>query len=177
MYSFAGKTDTITEIHQPISFSSEENQIFNVAFPWKKHPMQILNPKVLSPKGQEKTLLPNLTHRSRSITDTCIVTAWKIRTIPHSTCFLIMRAQCRFNSASVKHFLFLDEKLLDFELHAVDAPFELGGFVGGDGGGDDGTGNAAGTAEGDLAGDKDVRDVLVLAQQRQMQQQHPRMGM
>lgn len=72
--------------------------------------------------------------------------------------------------------LFLNEKLLNLELHAVDRTLELTGLVGSDRGGDDGTRNAAGTAERNLAGNEDVRDVLVLAEEGKMEQDFNRLG-
>ena len=47
---------------------------------------------------------------------------------------------------------------------------ELGSVIGQDGARHDGAGHAAGSSEGNLGGDKDVRDVLVFAQQRQMEE-------
>ena len=88
-----------------------------------------------------------------------------------------MRARCLFNSdKQSSHYLLLDEKLLDLDLHAVDGALKLRSFVGGDGAGDDWTRNAAGTAEGDLAGNEDVRDVLVLAEEGQMEENFDRFG-
>ena len=43
-------------------------------------------------------------------------------------------------------------------------------FVGEDGAGNDGAGDAAGTAEGGAGVDEDVRDVLVFAEEREVQQ-------
>lgn len=47
---------------------------------------------------------------------------------------------------------------------------QLGSFVGGHGDGDDRAADTAGTAKSGLGGDKDVRDVLVFAQQGQVEQ-------
>ncbi|KAI3486741.1 hypothetical protein L1887_49691 [Cichorium endivia] len=63
----------------------------------------------------------------------------------------------------------LDEEAFDGELDGLDLALELAGLVGGDGGGDDGAGDAAGPAEGGLGGDKDVGDVLVLAEEGQVE--------
>ena len=87
-----------------------------------------------------------------------------------------MRARCLFNSDEQSSHYLLDEKLLDLDLHAVDGALKLRSFVGGDGAGDDWTRNAAGTAEGDLAGNEDVRDVLVLAEEGQMEENFDRFG-
>ncbi len=51
-----------------------------------------------------------------------------------------------------------------------DLRFEFGGFVGGDGDGDDGTRNTASATQSGFGGDKDVRNVLIFTQKRQVQQ-------
>jgi hypothetical protein len=61
-------------------------------------------------------------------------------------------------------------------LDGVDLALELAGLVGGDRGGDDRARDTAGTAEGRLARDKDVRDVLVLAEEREVEQDLDRLG-
>lgn len=64
----------------------------------------------------------------------------------------------------------LDEEALDLLLDAGDLGLELGALVDGDGAGHDGTGHAACTTQCLLGSDEHVRHVLVLAQQRQMEQ-------
>eukprot|EP00959_Pyramimonas_sp_CCMP1952_P000106 1907-Pyramimonas_sp.AAC.1 len=64
----------------------------------------------------------------------------------------------------------LYEELLNGVLQGVDLSLKLAALVGGDGAGDDGARHAAGTAQRLLRGHEHVGDVLVLSQQRQMQQ-------
>lgn len=59
---------------------------------------------------------------------------------------------------------------LDGGLEVLDLVIELTLAVGLDGAGNDGTGDSASVSEGNLAGDEDVVDVLLLADQRQVQQ-------
>lgn len=70
----------------------------------------------------------------------------------------------------------LDHESLDLVLEAADLVHQVAGLVGGDAGGDDGTADATGTAQGSLGGHVDVGHVLVLAQQRQVQQDGERGG-
>lgn len=62
----------------------------------------------------------------------------------------------------------LDEQALDLVLKLVDLFLDLRAVVRGHASGDDRAGNTAGTAESDLGGDEHVRNVLVLAEQRQV---------
>ena len=64
----------------------------------------------------------------------------------------------------------LDHEPLDLVLQAPDLVHQVAGLVGGDAGSDDGSADAAGSAQGGLGGDVDVGDVLVLAEQRQVQE-------
>jgi hypothetical protein len=64
----------------------------------------------------------------------------------------------------------LDQELLDLELDGQDLGLEVRALVRGDGGSNDGTRNTAGTTESSLGGDKDIGDVLVLAEERQVEQ-------
>lgn len=64
----------------------------------------------------------------------------------------------------------LDEEALDLLLDAGDLWLQLGALVDRNGTGHDGTGHAASTAQSLLRADEHVRHVLVLAQQRQVQQ-------
>lgn len=64
----------------------------------------------------------------------------------------------------------LDHESLDLVLDGADLAHEVGGLVGGDGGGDDGAGDTAGTAESHLAGNVDVRDVLILSDEGQVEE-------
>lgn len=68
------------------------------------------------------------------------------------------------------HSILLDQQLLNLKFHGIDGLLELRGLIGGDGAGNDGPTDAAGTAEGHFAGHKDVGDILVFAQERQMQE-------
>jgi len=63
-----------------------------------------------------------------------------------------------------------DQQLLDGVLELLNLRLELTAFVGGDGAGDDRAGDAACTPERLLGRHEHVRDVLVLRQQRQVQQ-------
>lgn len=63
----------------------------------------------------------------------------------------------------------LDHQALNLVLQVADGGSQVGSLVGGDAAGDDGAGNTGSTAESHLAGDVDVGDVLVLAQQGQVQ--------
>ena len=64
----------------------------------------------------------------------------------------------------------LDQELLDVELELLDLVLELAALVGGDAGGDHGTGDATGPSQGGLAGDKDVGHVLVLGEEREVEE-------
>lgn len=64
----------------------------------------------------------------------------------------------------------LDHESLNLILQAPDLVHEITGLVGGDASGDDGSADTASTAESGLRWDVDVGDVLVLAEQRQVQQ-------
>ena len=64
----------------------------------------------------------------------------------------------------------LDQQSLDLILDSPDLALQFGGLVRSDRGGDDGAAGAASTAKRNLGGHKHVRHVLVLAEQRQMQQ-------
>lgn len=77
-------------------------------------------------------------------------------------------------TASLAH-LRLDGKTLDLVAEGLDLARELAGLVGVDGRGNDGAADAAGAAEQRLAGDVDVGRALVLAQQRDVQQDRERL--
>lgn len=62
-----------------------------------------------------------------------------------------------------------DEEPLDGRLQGLDLRPELRALFNGDGGGDDGPGHATRATQGLLGAHEDVRDVLVLAQQRQVE--------
>ena len=64
----------------------------------------------------------------------------------------------------------LDQELLDLELDGQNLGLEVRALVGGDGGSNDGARDTAGATEGSLGGDKDIGDVLVLAEERQVEQ-------
>lgn len=64
----------------------------------------------------------------------------------------------------------LDGQTLDLVAEGLDLAGELAGLVGVDRGGNDGAADAAGAAEQRLAGHVDVRGALVLAQERDVQQ-------
>lgn len=61
-------------------------------------------------------------------------------------------------------------------LDRVNLALELASLVGRDGRSDDRARDAAGTAEGGLGGDEDVGDVLVLAEEREVEQDLDRLG-
>lgn len=63
----------------------------------------------------------------------------------------------------------LNQQLLNLVDHGSDLRLQLRTVVGQNGGGDDGTRHTTGTSEGSLGRNKDVRHVLVFAQQRQME--------
>lgn len=64
----------------------------------------------------------------------------------------------------------LDQKSLDLVLEGADLVHEIGGLVGGDGGGDDGAGDTAGTSESGLGWNVDVWDVLILAEEWEVEE-------
>lgn len=64
----------------------------------------------------------------------------------------------------------LDHKPLDLVLEGADLVHEIGGLVGGDGGGDDGAGDTAGTSESGLRWNVDVWDVLILAEEWEVEE-------
>jgi len=66
--------------------------------------------------------------------------------------------------------------LFDLDLHAINGALELGCLVGGDGARNHGTRDSAGASKGYLAGHKDVWDVLVFAQEGQVQQDFDGLG-
>lgn len=63
----------------------------------------------------------------------------------------------------------LDLEPLDLVLESADLAHKVGSLVGGDGSGNDCASNAAGTAECHLRGDVDVGNVLVLAEEREVE--------
>lgn len=63
----------------------------------------------------------------------------------------------------------LHEELLDALLYGLDDTPQFAAFVGGHAGSHHGATDAARPSQRDLAGDEDVGDVLVFAQQRQVQ--------
>jgi hypothetical protein len=70
----------------------------------------------------------------------------------------------------------LNQQPLYFVLDGSDLALQLRSLVGGDRGGDDATADTASTAERDLGRDEDVGDVLVLAKERQVQEDLERLG-
>lgn len=64
----------------------------------------------------------------------------------------------------------LDEKPLNLVLQGPNLSLQLRRLIGGDRGRDDSAGNTAGTPKGDLRGDKNVGDVLVFAEEREMEE-------
>lgn len=64
----------------------------------------------------------------------------------------------------------LDEKPLNLVLQGPNLSLQLGRLIRGDRGRDDSAGNTAGTPKGDFRGDKDVGYVLVLAEEREMEE-------
>lgn len=64
----------------------------------------------------------------------------------------------------------LDQELLDLGLDGDDLSRKLPSLVGRDGRGDDGSGDTASSAESGLGGKEDVRNVLVLAEEREMEE-------
>lgn len=70
----------------------------------------------------------------------------------------------------------LQQKLLDLDFHAINGAPQLGCLVGGDGARNYGTRHTAGTSEGDLAWHKDVWNVLVFAQEGQVEQNFDGLG-
>lgn len=120
--------------------------------------------------------MPNLTHHSSPLPISSTVAASSIRFPFLIASFYESPLSLQLRQAILFSVTDLNEKLLDLDLHAVDCALKLRSFVGGDGAGDDWTRNAAGTAEGDLAGNEDVRDVLVLAEEGQMEENLDRFG-
>jgi len=64
----------------------------------------------------------------------------------------------------------LDLESLDLVLEGADLAHQVRGLVGGDGAGDDSASDATGTAKSHLGGDVDVRNVLVLAEEGQVEE-------
>lgn len=64
----------------------------------------------------------------------------------------------------------LDQESLDLVLEGADLVHEIGSLVGGDGGGDDGAGDTAGTSESGLGWNVDVWDVLILAEEWEVEE-------
>ncbi len=63
----------------------------------------------------------------------------------------------------------LNQQTLDLILNCPNLVLQLRMFVASDRGGDDGASDTTSAAEGDFAGDKDVWDVLIFAQQGQVE--------
>lgn len=80
------------------------------------------------------------------------------------------------NTKKASVFSFLDHELFDLVLDRKDLGLQVGCLVGGDRSRDDSAGDTAGTAESGLGGNKDVRDVLVFAQQGKVKQNFQRFG-
>jgi hypothetical protein len=77
----------------------------------------------------------------------------------------------QYTSATVQHtHVRLDLEPLDLVLEGADLAHEVRGLVGGDGAGDDGAGDTAGAAESHLGGNVDVGNVLVLAEEGQVEE-------
>lgn len=70
----------------------------------------------------------------------------------------------------------LDHETLDAVLQLSDLRHQIARFVGGDGSRNDGARDTAGATKSSLAGNIDVRDVLVLSQKRQMEEDGERRG-
>lgn len=70
----------------------------------------------------------------------------------------------------------LDKELFDVSLDGVNLGLELGAVLLGDGGSDDRSGDSASSAESLLGSDENVRDILVLAEKWQMEQNLERLG-
>jgi hypothetical protein len=70
----------------------------------------------------------------------------------------------------------LDLKPLNLVLEGADLTHEVGGLVGGDRASDDSARDTAGTAKSHLGGDVDVGDVLVLTQERKVEEDSQRAG-
>lgn len=64
----------------------------------------------------------------------------------------------------------LDHQSLDLVLKSTDLVHEIGCLVGGDGGGDDGAGDTAGASESGLGWNVDVWDVLILAEEWEVEE-------
>lgn len=73
-------------------------------------------------------------------------------------------------------FIYLDEELLDLILEAIDLRVKLRTLGGKDGAGNNRPGDTAGTAKSDLGGDKDVRDILVFAEEGEVEEDLKRLG-
>lgn len=71
---------------------------------------------------------------------------------------------------NLAHTVRLDLKPLDLVLEGADLAHQVRGLVGGDGTGDDSAGDTAGAAEGHLGGNVDVGNVLVLAEEGQVEE-------
>lgn len=67
-------------------------------------------------------------------------------------------------------FLRLDQELLNLELDGLNLSVQLPSLVGGDTGGNDSPRDTTSSAESSLAGQKDVGDVLVLTEERKVEQ-------
>ena len=70
----------------------------------------------------------------------------------------------------------LNQELLDLVADGVDLRLDLRVLVRQDGAGDDRPGHTAGTSESNLGGDEDIGHVLILAQQRQVQEDLERLS-
>jgi hypothetical protein len=129
--------------------------------------------------------------RSSFITQDCERRVTATNSIPklrmHTIQYLMHEVSCTFTTCSAavavqETYLYidcnypascccsLDEQLLNLVLQALDLLLELRGLVSGHRCADDRARHTAGSAKGDLRGHKDVRDVLVLTQQWQVQQ-------
>lgn len=87
-----------------------------------------------------------------------------------------LRQRAASSPSSIWYQNTLDSKSLDLVLESTDLAHQVGSLVGGDGSGDDGAGNTASTAKSDLGGDVNVRCVLVLGQERDVQENGQRGG-
>lgn len=70
----------------------------------------------------------------------------------------------------------LDHETLDLDLDGADLVGKLTGVVGGDGDSDNGAADTASTTKGHLGGDVDVGNVLVLAKEREVENNGQRGG-
>lgn len=99
------------------------------------------------------------------------------RRVPHVSFLSLLWSQAARNpSRSQYQTDCLDSQSLNLVLQSADLAHQVGGLVGGDGGSNNGAGDTTSTAKGDLRGDVDVGSVLVLGQERNVQEDGQRGG-